>query len=101
MKVIITSTSFQVNMAILWLTNSDVKLKGMHQLYNVTVLLRKGYVALCHPKMNLHIKWNSHLKEYKRYAPDTIILKTRSEVKVKLNQKCYVTPCHPKMHLHT
>ena len=26
--------------------------------------------------------WNSSLKEYKRYAPDTIILKTRSEVKV-------------------
>ena len=26
--------------------------------------------------------WNSYLKEYKRYAPDTIILKTRSEIKV-------------------
>ena len=34
-----------------------------------------------------------------RYAPDTIILKTRSEVKV--TQKWYVTPCHPKMYLHT
>ena len=26
--------------------------------------------------------WNSQLKEYKRYAPDKLILKTRSEVKV-------------------
>ena len=29
-----------------------------------------------------HQIWNSYLKEYNRYAPDTIILKTRSEVKV-------------------
>ena len=29
-----------------------------------------------------HQIWNSYLKEYKRYAPNTIILKTRSEVKV-------------------
>ena len=45
--------------------------------------------------------WDSYLKEYKRYAPDTINLKTRSEVKVTVTQKWYVTPCHPKMHLHT
>ena len=31
--------------------------------------------------------WNSYLKEYKRYALDTIILKTRSEVKVTLTPK--------------
>ena len=35
-----------------------------------------------------------------RYALDTIILKTWSEVKVTVTQKWYVTPCHPKMHLH-
>ena len=29
-----------------------------------------------------HQIWNSNLKEYKRYAPNTKILKTRSEVKV-------------------
>ena len=29
-----------------------------------------------------HQIWNSYLKEYKRYASDTIILKSRSEVKV-------------------
>ena len=29
-----------------------------------------------------HQNWNSYLKEYMRYARDTIILKTRSEVKV-------------------
>ena len=26
-----------------------------------------------------HQIWNSYLKEYKRYAPDTIVLKTKSE----------------------
>ena len=31
-----------------------------------------------------HQIWNSSLKEYKRHARDTIILKTRSEVKVTL-----------------
>ena len=31
--------------------------------------------------------WDSYLKEYKRYVPDTIILKTRSEVKVTVTQK--------------
>ena len=30
--------------------------------------------------------WNSYLKEYKRYAPNTKILKTRSEVKVTMTQ---------------
>ena len=45
--------------------------------------------------------WNSYLKEYKRYAQDTIILKTRSEVKVTVTRKWYVTLCHHKMHLHT
>ena len=45
--------------------------------------------------------WNSYLKEYKRYAPDTIILKTRSEVKVTVTRKWYVKLGHPKMHLHT
>ena len=48
-----------------------------------------------------HQIWNSLLKEYKRYARDTIILKTRSEVKVTVTQKWYVTPHHPKMHLQT
>ena len=28
-----------------------------------------------------HQIWNSYLKQYKRYVPDMIILKTRSEVK--------------------
>ena len=31
-----------------------------------------------------------------RYARATIILKTRSEVKVTVTQKWYVTPCHPQ-----
>ena len=32
---------------------------------------------------------------------DTIILKTRSDVKVTVTQKWHVTSRHPKMHLHT
>ena len=48
-----------------------------------------------------HQIWNSYLKEYKRYAPDKVILKTRSEVKVTVTQKWYAALCHPKMHLHT
>ena len=33
-----------------------------------------------------HQIWDSYLKEYKRYAQNTIILKTRSEVKVTVTQ---------------
>ena len=51
--------------------------------------------------VSTHQIWNSYLKEYKRYAPDTIILKTRSEVKVTVTKKKHVTPRHPKMHLLT
>ena len=45
--------------------------------------------------------WDSYIKKYRRYALDTIILKTRSEVKVTVTQKWFVTLRHPKMHLHT
>ena len=38
-----------------------------------------------------HQIWNSYLKQYKRYAPDTIILRTRSEVKTTVNLKMV---CH-------
>ena len=48
-----------------------------------------------------HQIWNSNLKEYKRYAPGTMILKTTSDVKVTVTQKWYMTLRHPKMHLHT
>ena len=48
-----------------------------------------------------HQIWNSYLKEYKRYTLDTILLTTRSEVKVSVTQKWYVTLRHPKMHFHT
>ena len=43
---------------------------------------------------------NYYLKEYKRYAPDTIILKTRSEVRVTVTRKWYVSLRHPKMQYH-
>ena len=50
-----------------------------------------------------HQTGNFYLKEYKRCATDTIILKTRSEVKVTvtISRKWYVTLCHHRMHLHT
>ena len=57
-----------------------------------------------------HLIWNSYLKEYRRYAPDTkrdgrtdivMTIKTKSEVKIKVTQKWYATLRHPKMHPHT
>ena len=51
-----------------------------------------------------HQIWNSYLKEYRRYAPDSMrFLETRSEVKFKvtLTQLWYATLYHPKMPLHT
>ena len=51
-----------------------------------------------------HQIWNSYLKEYRRYAPDSIqFLETKSEVKFKVTvtQLWYATLCHPKMHPHT
>ena len=46
---------------------------------------------------------NSYLKEYRRYAPDSMqSLETRSEVKFKVTvtQLCYATLRHTKMHPH-
>ena len=51
-----------------------------------------------------HQIWNSYLKEYRRYAPDSMqFLETRSEVmfKVTSTQSWYATLLHPKMHPHT
>ena len=51
-----------------------------------------------------HTKFGiSYIKEYKRYAMDKIILKTMSEVKVKVTvtKKWNATLSHPEMHLHT
>ena len=49
-----------------------------------------------------HQIWNSYLKEYRRYAPDSmLLLETRSEVKVTVTQGWFATPRHPKMHAHT
>ena len=49
-----------------------------------------------------HQIWNSFLKEYWRYTPDSMqFLETRSEVKFKVTQLWYATLRHPKMYLHT
>ena len=49
-----------------------------------------------------HQIWNSYLKEYRRYAPESMqFLETRSEVKVTVTQLWHVTLLHPKMHPHT
>ena len=51
-----------------------------------------------------HKIWNSYLKEYRRYAPDSMqFLETRSEAKFKVTvtQLWYGTLRHPKMHPHT
>ena len=51
-----------------------------------------------------HEIWNSFLKEYRRYAPDSMqFLETRSEVKFKVIviQLWYRTLRHPTMQQHT
>ena len=49
-----------------------------------------------------HQIWNSYLKEYRRYAPDSMqFQETRSEVKFKVTQSWYATLRHPKMHPRT
>ena len=75
-------------------TRSEVK---------VTVI-RKWFVTLPFQDAFTHEIWNSYLKEYRRYAPDSMqFLETRSEVKFKVTvmQLWYGTPRHSKMHPHT
>ena len=76
-------------------TSSEVKV----------TMTRKWYMTLRHPKMHSHTKiWNSFLKEYWRYAPDSMpIPETRSKVNVmvSLTQGWYATLWHSKMHAHT
>ena len=74
-------------------TRSEVKFK-----VTVTQLC---YATLGHPKMHPHTKFEIPTSNNMRYAPNTIILKTRSEVKVTVTQKWYVTLCHPKTYPHT
>ena len=53
---------------------------------------------------DVHNIWNSYLKEYGRYAPDSMpILENRSEVnlKVTVTKGWYETLRHSKMHPHT
>ena len=57
-------------------------------------------MTLRHPKLHPHI-WDSYLQKYKRYALDTIIIKSRSEVKVTVTRKWYTTFHHRKMLPHT
>ena len=45
--------------------------------------------------------WDAYLKKCMGYDPDTIVLETRSGVKVTMTQKWYTTHCHPKIHPHT
>ena len=49
-----------------------------------------------------HQIWNSYLKEYRKYAPDSMqFLETRSEVKVTVTQLWNATLSLLKMHPHT
>ena len=49
-----------------------------------------------------HQIWNSYLKEYRRYATDSMqFLETRSEVKATVTQLWYPTLRHPKMNPYT
>ena len=74
-------------------TRSEVKFKvAVTQLW---------YATLRHPKMHPHSKFEIPTSNNMRYAPDTIILKSRSEVKVTVTQKRYATLTHPKMYPYT
>ena len=49
-----------------------------------------------------HQMWKSYIKEYWRYAPDSIpILLARSDFKATVTQGWYVTLRHPMNHAHT
>ena len=83
-------------------TRSEVKFK-----VTVTQLL---YAILGHPKMYPHTKFGiptskniGDMHQTQCYAMDTIILKTRSEVKFKVTvtQLWYAILGHPKMYPHT
>ena len=74
-------------------TRSEVKFKVTEtQLWHTT---------LRHPKMHPHSKFEIPASNKIGYAPETIILKARSEVKVTVTRKWYETLRHPKMHPHT
>ena len=56
------------------------------------------------PSFQDAFKHKIYLKEYRRYAPDSMqFLETWSEVKFKVTvtQLWYRTLCHPKLHPHT
>ena len=59
--------------------------------------------TLFHPKMHSHAEFGIPASNYKRYALDTIILKTRSEVKfqVTVTRIWYMPLRHLKMHSYT
>ena len=66
----------------------------------VTVTQKKC-PTLSDPKMYTHTKWDSYLKRYKRYAPDTIFLELRPKVKDTMTQKQYLILLKPKIYPHT
>ena len=54
----------------------------MRSEVKVTVI-QKWYATFHHPKMHPHTKFGIPIPNNMKYAPDMIILETRSEVKVK------------------
>ena len=68
--------------------------------FKVTVT-QLWYATLRHPKMHHLTKFELPTSNNMRYAPDTIILKTRSEVNVTVIRKWYATLSHPMMYPRT
>ena len=63
---------------------------------------QKWYLTPPLQDASTHQIWNYYLKEYRRYAPDSmLILETRSEITVTVTYKWYTILRHPKMHSHT
>ena len=50
-------------------------------------MTQKWYMTLCHQKLHPHTKFGILTFNNIRYSPDTIFLKTRSEVKVTVTHK--------------
>ena len=84
-------------------TRSEVKVTLTKNGTGQSVIPRCSHTPNCHQRCIYTPKLEFQLKEYKRCAPDTIILKARSEVKVKVTvtRKWYVTLRHPRIHLLT
>ena len=99
-----TSASKDVSKQQIW----DSSLKKYMRYAPKTIIVeirsrsQNWYITLSHPKMQPHTKFGiPSSNNIEKNAPNMIILKTKSKVKVTMTSKWYMTLDHPKMHPHT